>query len=139
MIYPFTRTDKSSPAPESFRSLRTPFPTREDPLMVRYWAVALLALVPAAAGVTRAGGKAEKDFKTAGKLTKDDPKDKKRDAVCQIHTVRMKKGGVYTIDMVSTQFDSYLRLEDAKGRELAEDDDSGGNLNAQIVFTCPKD
>jgi peroxiredoxin len=41
--------------------------------------------------------------------------------------------------MVSTQFDSYLRLEDAKGRELAEDDDSGGNLNAQIVFTCPKD
>src|SRR5262245_21671480 len=125
MIHRFARNDRSSAAPESFRRLRTAFPKREDPLMVRYWAVALLALVlvPAGTGVTRAGGKAEKNFKVAGKLAKDDPKDRVRDAVCQIHTVRMKKGGVYTIDMASSHFDSYLRLEDAKGRQLAEDDD----------------
>src|SRR5262249_14393602 len=37
------------------------------------------------------------------------------------------------------EFDAYLRLEDAAGKELAEDDDSGGNLNARIIFSCTKD
>ena len=44
----------------------------------------------------------------------------------------------YQIDMISNQFDAYLRLEDSKGNQLAEDDDSGGNLNAQILFTPTK-
>jgi len=30
--------------------------------------------------------------------------------------------------------DSYLRVEDASGRELARDDDSGEGLNARLVF-----
>jgi len=30
--------------------------------------------------------------------------------------------------------DPFLRLEDRDGLVLAEDDDSGGNLNARIVF-----
>jgi hypothetical protein len=108
--------------------------------MVRYWAIALLALAPAA-GVAHAGGKkeVEKDVKIAGKISQDDPKDVKRNTPCKIHLVRMKGGKVYTIDMVSTQFDSYLRLEDPKGKELAEDDDSGGMLNARIIFNCPAD
>src|SRR5213075_661241 len=37
------------------------------------------------------------------------------------------------------QFDNYLRLEDAKGKELAEDDDSGGMQNARIIFNCQTD
>jgi hypothetical protein len=37
--------------------------------------------------------------------------------------------------MKSCQFDSYLYLEDTNGNVLAEDDDSGGNLNARIIFT----
>src|SRR5262249_55045243 len=37
------------------------------------------------------------------------------------------------------QFDSYLRLEDAAGNQLDEDDDSGGNLDARVVFNCGKD
>src|SRR5262245_32480846 len=40
--------------------------------------------------------------------------------------------------MVSASFDTFLRLEDADGKELARNDDSGGELNAQIVFTAPK-
>ena len=51
----------------------------------------------------------------------------------------MKAGNVYTIDMVSTELDSYLRLLDPKGNQLEEDDDSGGNLNARIIFNCTKD
>ena len=48
----------------------------------------------------------------------------------------MTKGGTYTIDMVSNQLDSYLYLEDSNGRVLAQDDDSGGNLNARIIWTA---
>ena len=36
------------------------------------------------------------------------------------------------------KFDPYLRIEDANGKSLAEDDDSGGNLNARIVFQPPQ-
>jgi thiol-disulfide isomerase/thioredoxin len=107
--------------------------------MIRILAVALLvALLPAVGGVARAGGK-EKDIKIADKLTKDDPKDKKRGFASKTHIVNMKAGNTYTIDMVSMEFDAYLRLEDPNGKELAEDDDSGGNQNARIVFGCTKD
>jgi thiol-disulfide isomerase/thioredoxin len=108
--------------------------------MVRYWAIAVLALLPAAAAVGQAaGGKVDKDIKIQDKLTKDDPKDKQRGGPAKTHPVRMKAGTVYTIDMVSTEFDSYLRLLDKDGKQLDEDDDSGGNLNARIIFNCTKD
>lgn len=108
--------------------------------MLRYWSVALLVSALAAASVTNAGGgKAEKDVKIDGKITKDDPKDTKRNTHCNIHVVQLKGGKRYTIDMIGMGFDAYLRLEDPKGKELAEDDDSGGNLNARIEFNCQRD
>jgi hypothetical protein len=42
-----------------------------------------------------------------------------------------------TIDLTSENFDSYLQLLDASGNRLAEDDDSGGSLNARVAFTIP--
>jgi hypothetical protein len=53
----------------------------------------------------------------------------------QTHKVRLQAGVTYTIDLQSKDFDAYLYLEDGVGNVLAEDDDSGGNLNARIVFT----
>ena len=50
----------------------------------------------------------------------------------------MKAGQTYTIDLKST-WDNFLRLENAQGQQLAQDDDSGGNLNARIVFRAPED
>lgn len=41
------------------------------------------------------------------------------------------------ITLTSDDFDAYLVLQDASGEVLAEDDDSGGRLNAQITFTLP--
>jgi peroxiredoxin len=106
--------------------------------MLRYCAIALVALVPAA-GLAQAGGKAAKDVRITGTLKRDDPRDRKRGTPSQIHLVKMKAGNAYAIDMSSRQFDSYLRLEDSAGKELDEDDDSGGMLDARIIFTCPKD
>ena len=47
----------------------------------------------------------------------------------------------YTIRLcISTNvFDNMLRLEDETGRQLAEDDDSGGFPNARIVFRATAD
>jgi hypothetical protein len=41
--------------------------------------------------------------------------------------------------MTSKDFDAYLRLENSKKEQLAQDDDSGGNLNARIIFTTRED
>src|SRR5262249_24479516 len=46
-------------------------------------------------------------------------------------------GRTYIIDMKAlpgSNFDPYLRLETATGQVLAEDDDSGGGLDARITF-----
>ena len=104
--------------------------------------IALVAVfpIPFVLSTAQAGGKPkEKDVKIEGTITKDDPIDKRRMTPSQVHTVKMRAGQTYTIDMVSTEMDSYLFLDDAQGKQLAEDDDSGGNLNAQIVFNCTKD
>jgi hypothetical protein len=51
------------------------------------------------------------------------------------------KRKTYQIDMSSKVegFDSWLRIEDADKKQLAEDDDSGGNLDARILFMAPED
>jgi hypothetical protein len=77
--------------------------------------------------------------KVAGKLADTDARDKVQKHFCKIYAVPLKAGTSYRIDMASKEIDSYLRLEDDAGKELANDDDSGGQLNARIVFECPKD
>jgi thiol-disulfide isomerase/thioredoxin len=107
--------------------------------MTRSFAIALLAFTAIVAGWSHAGVEKGKDFIVKGKLTKDDNKDAQRGGPAQLHKIGLKKGTVYTIDMVSTEMDSYLRLLDPKGKQLDEDDDSGGNLNSRIVFNCNAD
>lgn len=81
----------------------------------------------------------QKEFKVQGVLTAGDPFDRVRTQHYQVvHTFRMKKGQTYTIDLRSP-WDNYLRLENAQGQQLRQDDDSGGSLNARIVFPCPED
>jgi hypothetical protein len=55
----------------------------------------------------------------------------------KVHTVTLTKGTVYVIDLVSTDFDAFLRLEDSGGHRLAEDDDGGGGWNARLFFIPP--
>ncbi len=75
-------------------------------------------------------GKAFRD-----QLTEDDSRDVIRTHChCKTFSVRLEAGHTYTIDMESKQVDAYLRLESERGTNLAEDDDSGGNLNARIRY-----
>jgi peroxiredoxin len=109
--------------------------------MIRYGAIILLLAASAGPALAQAAAKGPKakDVRIEGKLSPDDPRDPRRNAPHKVHLVPLKAGTTYTIDMVSRELDSYLRLEDPRGKQLAEDDDSGGNLNAQIVFDCEKD
>jgi tetratricopeptide (TPR) repeat protein len=57
-----------------------------------------------------------------------------------LYQVQLAAGATYVIDLVSPnpkELDPYLVLRDAAGKRLAEDDDSGGNLNARLTFTAP--
>src|SRR5438067_1067240 len=71
--------------------------------------------------------KPPKDLKVDGELTDNDAKDTKRtEMYCKTYTFNMVKGAKYEITMRSNGMDSYLRLENPKGDQVAEDDDGGG-------------
>ena len=53
--------------------------------------------------------------------------------------VQMQAGATYTIDLLQIDpIDTYLFIEDDKGTVLRQDDDSGGGLNARIIFAPDK-
>jgi peroxiredoxin len=110
--------------------------------MARYLAVAALAFL-LAAGFSQGGGKEKEkdkdtDLQVKGKLTNDDPKDTERGGPTQMHSVRMKAGKAYSIHMIGMQFAPIVRVQDSKGKNLAEDDGSN-DLNARILFNCRAD
>jgi serine protease Do len=70
-----------------------------------------------------------------GKLESTDVRDhEKKDSYHRIYELKLTPGAAYTFDLQSDDFDAFLRLEDAAGKKLAEDDDGAGNLNSRIVF-----
>jgi len=58
-------------------------------------------------------------------------------SVYQAWTYIGTRGERIEVDVTSTSFDAYAVLEDAAGKVLARDDDSGGGTNARILFTVP--
>ncbi|NDJ74774.1 MAG: hypothetical protein GYB65_00830 [Chloroflexi bacterium] len=55
-----------------------------------------------------------------------------------LHMFAGTTGGRVTINLTSLEFDAYLQLLGPDGSEVAYDDDSGGDLNAQITdFVLP--
>lgn len=69
-----------------------------------------------------------------GTLTQESPKDK--GDPYRAYSIRFETGRVYRIDMTSKAIDSHLRLEGPDGKELAQDDSSGGGLDARITHLC---
>ena len=73
-----------------------------------------------------------------GMLMATDPADAKSNEPHKLHKVKVAAGKTYVIQMTSGTFDTFLRLEDANAKELAEDDDGAGETNAQIVYHSTK-
>ena len=104
---------------------------------------ATLPLTPGWAGskdkIDQGAKQPDVDVVIDGQLTNDDPKDAKRKlSPSKSHPVELYQGVTYVIDLVSKDFDAFLRLADAGGTELAEDDDGGGGTNARLFFIPAK-
>jgi hypothetical protein len=96
--------------------------------------------------VKSAGGKLVLEEK--GHITGTEPLDKRRPDLAKqnkgacyhkVYTLKLTVGSTYTIDLESGDFDSYLRLEDPNGKQVAEDDDGAGKMNSRIVYTPEQD
>ncbi len=70
------------------------------------------------------------------KLIKDSPKTQGRHT--QVHKVKVEAGRWYLIDLISREFDPYLVLRDGQGKVLAQDNDSGGDVNARLLWPSNK-
>lgn len=72
-------------------------------------------------------------------LTDKELKDKVRTGCySKTYVFKMVEGRSYQLDMKSKDFDSYLRLENPDGQQVAADDDGGGFPDARINFKSPK-
>lgn len=71
-------------------------------------------------------------------LTAADARDNVMPSPSKVVTINMVAGKTYTIRHDrrdnNAGFDPYLRLEDSNFVQLAADDDSGGNLNALLIY-----
>lgn len=104
----------------------------------------LLALLGPACLLTAAAaqdkkGETKDDVMIIGQIVPNDLPDKTRRHPCKIHTLRFAKDREYQIDLQSKDFDTFLRIEDADGKQLAADDDGGEGLNSRLRFQPPKD
>lgn len=111
--------------------------------------VALCALSPVAA--SRAGDKIHvvgKDgLKIEGKIAAGDPKVKVTepnvnvsvDLPAKTFQIKLKGGAKYRIDLVGSEIDPVLAIQDESGKQIAFDDDGGEGLNSRLDFTAPAD
>jgi len=72
-----------------------------------------------------------------GTLTMSDPVLPSDQSHYKLFTFMGSAGQTVQIDLLSSDFDAYLYLRDQNGQNLAQDDDSGGGLNARIVRNLP--
>jgi hypothetical protein len=72
----------------------------------------------------------------SGMLTVSDPTLSDRSHY-KLFTFMGSAGQTVQIDLMSSDFDSYLYLRDQNGSEIAHDDDGGGGLNARIIRQLP--
>ena len=68
-----------------------------------------------------------------GRLSLGDCELSLDDSYVDVYEITLPAAATVQVDMASTEFDSYIGLFDATGLFLAEDDNSGGGNNAQIV------
>jgi len=97
----------------------------------------LLRITPAPPSTLRAHPKVI--HQSSGVLTPQDPADYPTKPGCYYKTVRipLTAGETYLVEMNRVAQhgpDPYLVLVDPSGQKVAEDDDSGGNLNALIIY-----
>lgn len=94
----------------------------------------VFTLILAATGLALADD-AKPIFTKNDKLTADDPKDKFiKDSFAKTYKVKLEAEKTYRIDMISSELDSFLRLEDSVGKPVAVNRGFGGDSNSRIIY-----
>lgn len=78
----------------------------------------------------------------SGAITRFDPQDRvRRGCHAKVYNFQMAPGRSYTIDVMSGNghsgpgfFDTFLRIEDSAGNQIAYNDDGGEGFNSRLVF-----
>jgi len=80
-------------------------------------------------------------FESKGTIAEDDAKVKTQSGSLpsKRFEVPLQGGKTYRLTMDSHELDSFLVLQDKTGKELAFDDDSGGDLNSLLMYTPSSD
>ena len=102
-----------------------------------------LANAPAANGKEKkAYGDKDVLLSKTDSLTEKDGNDTKQTASYRkVYKVKLLEGKAYKIDLSSKDFDTYLRLENAAGKEVAFNDDidtANKILDSRIIYLAPK-
>jgi CHAT domain-containing protein/Flp pilus assembly protein TadD len=72
-----------------------------------------------------------------GRLDSNSQTQKDDKSYYNVHTFEGRAGEQITIELTSSEFDSYLILLDPESKKIAEDDDGGSGNNARIIVTLP--
>lgn len=86
---------------------------------------------PAASALPRFTGRAN------GALTDSDSADPIRGGVLDIYLINLQAGESITLDLSSSEFDTYLTLREAAGIWQIDNDDGGPGLNSRIAVRAP--
>jgi hypothetical protein len=71
----------------------------------------------------------------SGRLSKEDPLDRVRTkSHHKVHSIHLESDKEYAIEVHSTQFNPFLRLEDNEGKQLIADERGGGVSTPRMVF-----
>jgi S1-C subfamily serine protease len=74
-----------------------------------------------------------------GRLTSDSSFLPADNSYYNAYSFEGRSGQVVDIEMSSAEVDSYIILLSPQGRDVGQDDDSGGNRNARLRFALPED
>lgn len=110
--------------------------------MFRFAFGLLLSLTVSVSGSLYAGDKDKVLFGKIDSLVESDAKDTKLKAShAKTYTVKLDAGVAYRIDLSSKDFDTFLRLENAAGKEVSFNDDidvAAKNLDSRIIYMPSK-
>src|SRR5205807_2583223 len=73
---------------------------------------------------------------TGGKLTAEDGVDA-QGKFSKVYSFKAEPAKMYRFDLVSKQFDAYLRLEDGNGKTL-KNEDAGDSRTSKLTFTADR-
>lgn len=92
-----------------------------------------LAVAPVIAGGMRTIARGQM---VAGRLMLSDPR-LADNSLYHAYLYTASAGETITVDVMSSEFDAYVLIQDAGGTRLVSDDDSGEGLNARLTYTFP--